>query len=591
MTDRLLQAVDEVVAEREFVPSPVEFFPTPPASKLEAVRLEMRAQALASHYYMAKVILGYSKLRPSPHGEMCSFLDFLEERRDAGDFRFNRSMFLAPRDHYKTTVATITRAIRRGCKDPNSRGLILADTSLNAVRFGTEISNQFRFNTLLQWVFPDVIPENFQTAKWNSAEMVLKRTEMWREPTFDMAGAGTGIESRHYDWIIADDLVTEKHMYSDTEMTALIEWLPGLDPGLLVNDVESSIDFVGSRKKPNDAYDFLLKFYGAKDSVPVEIGPHATLRGALTFYSRSVFEDGELIFPYDKTKKSGVHRNSILRLKLYDPERYYAQFANDPRGIGTSWFDVKDLRFFTLEPNGQITAFHDGKIIERVSVWSLQRLVFYDPAVSERKRSSKQALHVVGKGAGPNRYLLDTYVAHYLPDEMIKLLFEVDERWRPEFFSIEKRGFQGWVKYDLELLAEAWGKPYIPVVEYPPEGHAHSKLSKAEHIRALQPIVKNHMLWLQSEHHELVESFEFYPSVKWADDLDALAQGVVWWPFTVDEAELASDRQREANYLANIHGFGQTEIRLLGDGRPQESVFNEAEFLASLDATGYGVRN
>lgn len=576
-----------VLEDRHFNPTDPSLFPKAPsgAGRTERIRKQMRKQALEDHYFFCVVVLGYTKLRPEPHGELCRFIDFIESEREKGNYEgLNRTIIYMPRDHYKTTIATIARAIRRGCKDPNTRGLILSDTGLNAKRFGLEIGNHFKFNQMLQWLFPEVIPENFNTARWSANEMVLRRTAVWREPTFDIMGAGGGIESRHYDWIIPDDLVTETHIESEAEMDRLIKWIPSLEP-LLVNDVISTIDFVGSRKKKGDAYEYVEKYFGAKDEPPVEIGPHCEKRGGIIVYSRSVRENGKLIFPFDPVLGSGVSEKYVERMKKHDPERYWAQLANSPKGEGMTLFNIADARFFKLDKDSmQIFAIHNGDLIEKLSVWSCQRIILFDPSVAESKRSSKNAIHVVCKGSGPNRYVLESHVGHYSPEHAIDLLFDLNERWRPDLISIEKRGFQGWVKYALAMIAELKNLPYLPIVEFPPEGSQHVNRSKPEHIKGLQPLVRNHLLWFQEDQHDLLEELEFYPAFKWNDGLDALAQAQEYWPFAMDEAVLAELKSSESRML-----YDRTGVSLLtGDVEKERAAWSEEEFLASLDSTGYG---
>lgn len=600
----LIGVAEEALLERAlgegensiFEPTDPSSFPKPPEDRAEAVRLKMREEADTNLFFFTTFVLGYSKLRVEPHGELCALLDFLDLSHDAGDHRFNRTIVYMPRDLFKTTICTIARNVRRAAKNPEVRILIVSDTSDNASRFMIEIGNHFRYNELLQWLYPECVPPNFGAVRWNTKELVLARKSPWREPTFDAMGAGAGIESRHYDFISPDDLVTEKHLHSDTEMDKLIAWLPGLEP-LLVNDVESRIDFVGSRKKKGDAYEYVEKFYGASDAEPIELGPHCLKKGALVVYSRAIREDGKLIFPYDATLKSGVSEEYIERIRIHDPERYWAQLANSPRGFGMFTFRSEDLRRFDFNPEtGIIKAIHNGRIVEEVSVWALERLALFDPAVSERKTNCKNALWVVAKGSGPNRYLLGGYYGHYLPDEMIDRLYRIDKRWKPQFFSIEKRGFQGWVKHALNLISDLQGRPHLPVVDFPPDGSERARWAKTEHIRSLQPIVSNNLLWVPTKVEEeystdmaqLLEDIEFYPQIKFDDGLDALAQGLEWWPFSIDEAEAAANRAREGSFLQSA--LPDRMRTLLGESDSGPS-FSEEKFLASLDATGYGVKS
>lgn len=566
---------DENASEKEalagvYEPSDPSLFPSTPSNATEDLRLKMAKKGREDLYYLCKVILGYKKLRPEVHGALCRFLDTAT---------YTRRMLLMPRSHYKTTISTIGQTIKDIINDPEIRILLVADTGANAERFMLEIGNHFKHNELFRWLYPEVIPENFKQVRWNTKEIVVKRKSPWKEPTVDAMGAGGGIESRHYEIIRADDLVTEKHIHSDTEMEKLIEWVGGMEP-LLVNDVEGRIDYTGSRKKKGDLYEHIQSIYGGNDE-PIDIGPYAKLKGRLALFSRSIIENGKLIFPWDAKKKSGVSWEYVRRMRTHDPERYHAQLANSPKGTGINVFRVEDLRYFRLTDKNIIEAIHDGKLLERVSVWNLQRIVLYDPAVSERKGSSKQAIIVCAKGSGPFRYILETHIGHFAPDQAIKILLDMDKKWNPDFHSIESRAFQGSIKYWLYEKTSREGIPMPAIQEYPPKGSSRAIMSKDYHIRGLQPVVSNNLLWVQDDQIDLIDNIEFYPNVRWKDPLDCLAQGLEYWPFSVDEAAIAASKKGEREYLQRAFG---PDFRLDKD----EKTFSEAEWLAQFDPTGYG---
>lgn len=571
--------LNDELLESQFELSDINSFPGVPEAGDSDTRQQMREMALSSHYYLAKVVLGYTKLRPQPQGELCEFLDFIESQREAGNFDLNRSAVYMPRDTYKTTIATIVRAIRRGLKNPNTRGVIVMDTAENAELIGTEISNHFKHNKMLRWLFSEIIPENFNKAKWSADKMTLVRTAHWGTPTFTLIGAFGGIESRHFDWILADDLVVEKHLRSDTEMDKLIHWIGGLEQ-LLVNDVEGYIDFVGSRKKKGDAYEHIENYYDAKHHKPEPIGPHAEMHGHIAVYSRQIIEDGENLFPYDPVAKSGVSNRYLNRMRRNEPQRFWAQLMNSPKGTGLNTFRIEDIRFFVLQQNGAIDCIEEGEVIHSTNVWAMDRRILFDPAVAEHGTSSMNAIHVIAKGSHPFRFVLESHVGHIPPDECIDLLFELDKKWQPGLISVEKRGFQGWVKYALAMIAELRQYPYLPVVEWPPEGSAKSNSTKLEHIRGFQPITRAHWLWMQEDQHELLEQLEFHPNVRWDDALDALAQDLDYAPYSEDEDEVNSRTKKEDTYL---HRSGM-------DKPDRETVWNEREFLSRLDRTGYALR-
>lgn len=550
------------MAERLFEPSSPANFPTRPAAAHEDLRKRMAERGIRDHYFFCKAILGYDALTPRAHGALCKFLLKV---------RFNRRMILMPRTHFKTTIVTIGNNIRRAVADPNIRILLIADTGANAERFMEEIKNHFERNQLLQWLYPEVIPDSFNKTRWNNQELELKRSAIWREPTFDAIGAGGGVESRHYDVINPDDLVTEKHIHSDTEMDKLINWIGGIEP-LLVHD-RKQVDFVGSRKKKGDAYEHIEKYYGAQENPEKPIGPHAVRKGGIVVFSRSITENGKRIFP------ERVSWSYIIRMRTKDPARYHAQLANSPKGTGLNTFRLEDLRFYRRK-GSIIECWHDGVLLHTASIFGMERIGLYDPSVAEKKTSSQNALGIIGKGNHPFRFLLSTAIGHYPPDEAIDKLLAMDKEYQPQFWSIERRAYQGSVKYWLAERCEMEGR-YAPVViEWPLEGAGNSQWAKTEHIRGLQPMIRNNLLWVDESMAEVIDQVEFYPNVRWDDGLDMLSQSLDYWPMLEDDSGADSRRMSERRRLSEETGISEDQV----------NTWNELEYLQRFDSTGYGVK-
>ena len=529
-------------------------------SLTEQVRQEIKEAALKSTYFLCKVVLGYSKLNVRVHLPMCEFIDQTEQ--------YIRRMMLMPRTHFKTTIWTIGHTIKLVCNDPNVRILMIADTGTNASRFMQEIQQHFEFNEVFRWIFAELIPDNFTTTRWSQYEMMVKRTLIAREPTIDAIGALGGSESRHYNHIKADDLVTEKCIRSNVEMDKVIKWAGGLE-SLLISQREDKIDFVGSRKKKSDLYEAQETMYGL-GMEQLEIGFCAYAKGELAVFTRGAIENGKTIFPEQITMRF------LMRLRKTDPQRYHAQYANSPKGTGLNTFEIESLRFFKWLPDQRIKCIEDGKIIFEQSVWGMDRIILFDPSVAEQQSSSEQAILVVAKGAGPLRFVIETHIGHFLPDEAIDLLFELDKKWHPQMVSIEKRGFQGWVKYWLRDRAELTGLPYPPVVEWPADGAANSQWAKEEHIRSMQPMIRSNYLWVHESHTELIDQIEFYPNIRWDDGLDALAQAMDYWPMMSDEVSIGERQRAEDDFL----------MKALVGYVPPTKEWNEKKFLEQFDATG-----
>ncbi len=544
---------------------------TTPTESLNAeVKGQLREQALDSFYFFCVAILGYEDMTFDYHLPVCEFL-----RQTQALHTGSRRMVLLPRSTFKSTIATISYPIWRLCHEPDLRILIISDTQQNASRFMSEIQNHFERNETFRSVFSEMIPPNFNVTVWNQSEMlVANRTKIWREPSIDAIGLGGGVESRHYDLIIADDTITEKAIHSDLEMEKAINWTGGLE-SLLVKP-NDEILWIGSRKKRGDLYETVQTKFGG-DADPIDIGPHTVQKGELLLYSRSAIEDGVSVFP------ERIPMGFLKRLSETDPERYNAQYVNHPLASGLNFFPPETIQFFEWNDHGQIVRpaekAEEGDVL--ISPYSMERLVLYDPSKAEKDTSSKQAILVVAKGDGPHRYIFSADVAHYPPDEAIEKLFTLYGEWAPSIYAIEDRGFQGSIKYWLEEKTEREGLPSLPVIEWPFPGSPNAQWSKIERIRGLIPLFRARYVWLAPElrNSELHEQLLYYPQTRWDDGVDALAMSLDFWPWIAGAEAEGARRTAEEQFLLEKIG------RL-----PRTEAWDEQEFLSQLNATGYGLR-
>ncbi len=550
----------------EYEVTPPENLPKKPVSPTEETRQQMRTLGRENLYYLCKVILGYDKLVPHVHMPMCEFADTVKA---------NRRLKLMPRTHFKTTIWTIALSIQDIIKDCNVTILIVADTGTNASRFMREIQQHFEMNELFRWLYPELIPPNFTKATWSQTEMIVPRTKVRREPTVDAIGAMGGIESRHYDIIRPDDLVTEKCIHSDVEMDNLNTWAGGLE-SLLNSEKTGLIDFTGSRKKKGDLYEVQTKRYSDGFETQ-DIGPHASQAGELVTFWRRDIEEGQPIFPEQNSMAF------LMRLKKFDPQRYHAQYANSPKGTGLNTYNDEALRFWRWSDDRRtIICAHEGEQFLKLSPWGGERIIVYDPSRAEHKGSSQNSIIVILKGYPlPFRIVLEAHIGHYPPDEAIDLLFKLNKKWKPTIVSVEHRGFQGAVKYWVEEKAERDGLDIPPIVLWPPKGSEKAQWAKDEHIKAVQPLVNSNLVWLHKSHTELIEQFEFHPNVRYDDGVDSFSQSLDYWPALMSEAEMMEHAQTERDYIESNIGV----IPIFRD--TEKKAWDEKEYLSQLNATGY----
>ena len=407
--------------------------------------------------------------------------------------------------------------------------------------------------------------------------MIVPRTMVRREPTVDAIGAGGGVESRHYDVIRPDDLVTEKCIRSAVEMEALNTWAGGLE-SLLNSEIEGLIDFTGSRKQKGDLYEVQTKRYGDGFEVQ-DIGHHATQIGELATFWRRDIENGEPIFPEQNSMAF------LMRMKKWDPQRYHAQYANSPKGTGLNTFDEKDLRYWRWSADGRsIICSHDGEHFLTMSPWAGERIILYDPAQAKKVGNSQNAIIVLLKGTPlPFRIVLEAHIGHYPPEEAVQLLFDLDKKWHPTLISVEYRGFQGAIKNWVHEKAEREKLSIPPLILWPPDGSPKAQWAKDQHIQAVQPLTRTNLVWLHESQTELIEQFEFHPNVRWDDGVDCFSQSLDYWPAMMSEAEYMEGVQTERDFVEENIGV----IPMFAALDREKEVWDEMAWLGKLNATGY----
>lgn len=160
----------------------------------------------------------------------CKFLLAQEEAIPWG--KFFVSLILGFRGSGKSTSTTVGRAIHEILRNPNIRILITSNTDLQARVFLREIKAHFENNQVLRDIFGDLVGN-----MWSRNEIVVKtRTANFRESTVTCLGVAGATASRHYDIIIADDLVDEENSRTASQRENLRVWfmkslLPTLEPG------------------------------------------------------------------------------------------------------------------------------------------------------------------------------------------------------------------------------------------------------------------------------------------------------------------------------------------------------------------------
>lgn len=507
-------------------------------SRLEGIRQQMRARFLHESYYAATIVLGYSKLRPNTHGPLCTFLDQCTGKR---------RMVQMPRSHFKTTIVTVTHRIQRAMRVNWLRTLIVGDTDTNAEKHLQKIKRHLEGNALLRWLFPDEIwsDPNAESPVWSKKELQLPgAVKEHGEASFDAVGAGSGVVSRHYDEINADDLIGDDEAYSETEMAKTIEWSTGLESLFVPPIDEGQLDIPCTYWRTDDVYAFFENFYGHSED-PIQTGPYSYRRGEIDIFRRSVMEDGKLIFP------EGLSEKFLIRLRETNPERYAAQYANNPYASDVAYFKANYRRYYNwLVVDHVIGRPGNNGLIERIPVSSLHIMSYCDPhaggSATKRFGGTRAAVITVGVQPRTGRvFLLDVWIKRAPTNLIISEIIRQNEKWLPEFFSIEANGLQKMIKPWLDERIAREARIDVPYRPYIPKGDKDNE----RRIKGLQPLFRAGQIYGQEGFHELWEEYLAWPRGR-KDGLDCLAQGLTDWGVGFDDITDEDLEEFETNIRA-----------------------------------------
>jgi len=396
----------------------------------------LRKKATDKLWFVARALLGYDKLTPHFHYEMCSIAQQAE--------RYKRVLILVPRDHYKSTICTISYPVWRGLKDSGDTGLIIANTATNARKFVSKIRDSFEKQQLLRNLFPELKPE--LSNRWNKDEVCLPRDRDHGEATWEAAGWDTKVTSRHYDYIVMDDLVDEETYESPELMQKLNDRFEQRE-GLLRPPIPERVIMVVMNHWSN-----------------IDIACHIIKNHPEYFvYYRQAIEGGKPLFP------EAYPLEWLLSKQQADPITFARQWLNNPMDASVTENKLTEQHYY--QRDGEYLLVSHGDVEERVPIRTLNLYAGVDlrhtlADTHAKKLTSRNAYVVGGIDCYGRPYILEAYAKQNKPDEFVNDLYSLWQRWSP--WGLIEIGVEGYgYQAALEPLANAiWrSKPLQPRIK------------------------------------------------------------------------------------------------------------------------------
>ncbi len=513
----------------------------------EGARLTaLRLNSLGSAYFFGKVVCGMDRFVAHLHGEWL---------RTLSDPALHL-VLESPRDHLKTSCGAVVlpmwwslpfdakeedwmRALGYGDEwirhmrrlhSVNNRTLIASQTEENVVKIGMRIENQYKSNNLFREVFHDLIPGT--GANWNQLSMTHNRTSHAGEGTYDLLGAGSALQSRHYDRAVEDDLFGEKALYSPAVAEQVIEWhqrLPGaFDTDRLAPGMQNLELVIGNRWGMYDLNDWIRK-----NNPAFRFETHSALGGCCPRHPQ-----GQPIFP----EEFSVERLNALRVR-FGARSFAAHYLNQPIteeecNFRESWLGRfhlfhKDMGMDTQGKPQQRTVIEhlpgkSGIVRQDLPVSELDRILILDPNHGGESGRSRHAAIVVGIRRQDGRkgqkeiYLLESWAKSVSHDAMASHVGQMALRWHVSTFYVEViAGQDGWLRYFERDLYDK--NPKLVVRELPKERGAGAKERR---ILSMSPLYERGQVLVRSSGggvEDFMLEYTYYnPQAKNIDLLDCM---------------------------------------------------------------------
>jgi predicted phage terminase large subunit-like protein len=441
-----------------------------------------------------------------------------------------------------------------GIPGPEHRILLASFSSENAKKQIKAIRQQVERNTILRWLFPEVLP-NPQYTTWTDSNLLFPRNGVFGEDTIEAAGVDTHLVSRHYTIQIADDLEDLESFQSPTVRKKVKDWYKASE-ALFVSEQEAFHLLIGTRWGTDDIYNDIQVNESETYTIlcrPLEWN-HEALEADLKEakeYNRpptwnmdpaTYAPDPDRqylffpeLFPADSCRRVRQKQGAFMYSMLY---------LNNPRDPSMAEFKEDCLQYFIFDEDGNILIDHGSGDIETVEFDLCRRVLFWDPALSgpDKVKNARNALLVMLKDPKGRLFVAEAYAQRQEPTILFAKFIGLHRRYTIERAAIEDVAFQKVLKFPLYREMREQGYSF-PVLEERPIG------DKDYRIRSLIPYHESHLLFIKRGLKDLVEELKGFPLFPTKDLIDAAAAciGLVSRLPSMTERDLReADQQDEA---------------------------------------------
>ena len=434
-------------------------------------------------YFLLTEILGYKEIDEDVHGELIESLDLPEKKK----------LILMPRGTFKTTVVTIGRTVQRIIRDGNIRVLLDSEVLDYSEKILGQIKRELQKPKFIELYGNLIDPKRRETSR--EFTVTTRKNMGIKEPTIFGGGIGTVQNGPHYDYIIADDLHSEKNVNTSEQIDKVISHyrllLSLLEPG-------GEIVIIGTRWHFRDLYSFILEEEAAREAADW-----------MVLKQSAINEDGSLFFPNRLTREFLDSQRRAQGAYLFS-----VLYLNEPSANEDAVFKKDDFRYW----EGGDFPMQDGRRV------LLNISMCVDRAFSTKESADYTGVTVSGMSASGNVYVLEAIRKKCGLQELFDLLVSLGGKYgwdRIRKVGVETINFEELQQFFQECMKKQ--NRFFIFERLIPDG----KQSKYDRIeKALQARFANHGVYLKKGQYDLEDELIRFPVATHDDLIDSLAYSV-----------------------------------------------------------------
>lgn len=326
-------------------------------------------------------------------------------------------LFLFPRDHLKTSVVTIAHTIQWILNYEDVRVLLSFSSGDHGDRIMTAILAHFRYNANFRFWYPEFCPPAKNARDFGSLQSftVPNRTRQITEPTVMAVSVGKMIAGTHQDVHKHSDLVDKENVKTAAGIRDVSDHFKYTDPLLArVSGKQGWRDVEGTPYDYSDLYGEIRDSEAAKsdDKKSWRITERASQIDATT---------GKTLWPHRYDWKALEQIKDLVGLYIFEAQ-YNMRCIAPSGGLAT---------------RDQIRFIPRSRVRQLMPQYRIHTTV--DLAGMEEKVSGAFcALTTCGFLPSGYIHVIDIRHGHFTPFQVIDHFFDIQEKYRPRDFKMEK---------------------------------------------------------------------------------------------------------------------------------------------------------